>query len=128
MTYAATLADIKKALAPMPTATLIHQARAFDRTVASKQAAIDVLADAVNRNQTALHRIQSVVASAAPTVPATPDPKVEAAAQVASRAEAVALDAKGLADRAAEQVVRLIPKTPKPLTKNSIFKNEITYN
>lgn len=111
MTYAAIPSDVRKALAAMPTATLIHQARAFDRTVASKQSAIDVLAQAVSSNQTTLQRIQSVVAPVPFAAVESPNPKVEAAAQVASRAEAVALDAKGLADRAAEQVVRLMQES-----------------
>lgn len=111
MTYAATPSDVRKALAAMPTATLIHQARAFDRTVASKQSAIDVLAQAVSSNQTTLQRIQSVVAPVPFAAVESPNPKVEAAAQVASRAEAVALDAKGLADRAAEQITRMMAES-----------------
>lgn len=100
----------KKILASLPTATLIHQARGFDRSVASKQTALEVLTRAIEAGQTSLYRIQSAVPSTAPTI-ATPDPKLEAAAQVASRAEAVALDAKGLADRAADQIVRLMQES-----------------
>ncbi len=107
MTYAATRPYIQKDLAPLPAATLIQQARAFNREAATKQEAIDILAQAVFHNKITLQSILSATPSTAPTS----DPKVEAAAQVASRAEAVALDAKGLADRAADQTVRLMEKT-----------------
>lgn len=124
MTYTTPLLDIIKQLAPLPGPALIFAAKGLGSTTATTKAqAIDVLAGAVKQGKITIAQIK-----AAMTVPTTStvlnatvssagqpafatDPKVEAAAQVASRAEAVALDARGLADRAGDQIVRLMQES-----------------
>lgn len=127
MTYSARLIDITKQIAGLPGPSLICAAQAIDPTIKTKTAAVQALAMAVHQGQINIAQIMAAgaptvsaaisTATAAPVVGSTParpivgtnlEPRVQAAAQVASRAESVALDAKALADRAADQITRMM--------------------
>lgn len=117
MTYATSITDIAKQIAPLPGPTLVAAARKISPNVTTKNDAVLALATEVFQGRMSMAQVRAA-AGAAPVapIPATgspvpADPKVEAAAQVASRAESVALDAKALADRAADQIVRMMAES-----------------
>lgn len=119
MTYAISRADIAKQLAPLPGPFLIKAAVPFDGGVVTKVQAVDVLSRAVEQGRITVTAILSAAGASVPQAPiratvASPafaDLKMEAATKTASRAESVALDAKALADRAADQITRMMAES-----------------
>lgn len=125
MTYATNLSDITKQLAPLPGAALIFAAKGLGSTTATtKSQAIDVLAGAVMQGQITIAQIKAAMtvpngpAPSAPQPAPIPDPKVEAAARTASRAESAALDAVARLGLMNEQMVRLTGDTQ--ITHNEV--------
>jgi MoxR-like ATPase len=110
MTYAISAAETRKQISGLPGPGLISVAKVMDPSILSKAAAIDVLASAVSRGQITISQIQAGAqgVTGTPVRTVNPDPKIESAAQAASRAESVALDAKALADRTAANLAGLI--------------------
>jgi MoxR-like ATPase len=125
MAYATTLSDIIKQLAPLPGPALIFAAKGLGSTTATTKAqAIDVLAGAVQQGQITIAQIRATtpvtiatVSSAGQPAFAT-DPKVEAAARTASRAESAALDAVARLGLMNEHLVRLTGDTQ--ITHNAV--------
>jgi MoxR-like ATPase len=95
MTYATNQRDIARHLAVLPGTYLMEQARKIlGSTPTSKSEAIDLIAQAIVSGTVSLGQITNTTV----TTP-VPTPKADAAvAAAAGRAEAVALEAKGIAD------------------------------
>ena len=121
MTYATTLSDIAKHLAGLPGPTLIAAATKF-KTVTNKSEAVQVLAAAVHGGQITVAEIRATPGAATVSSAGQPafatDPKVEAAARTASRAESAALDAVARLGLMNEHLVRLTGDTQ--ITHNAV--------